>query len=467
MRAHHRRSVATGVLVAAALLSRCATPIDEAPDDSIEPSARVESREEFEIERDRELMQLIEAEEHTAAIALLEDTTARPFDEDSTLLYAGLLIADGEFERARSELEEIAEHSAEARVLLAELEIEPEERKLGFERALELDGTNADAHAGLGLLYLKDGDTRAAADHFSVALERDSGHTTAMRGMARIAQSEGENDRAVELLEQAVSSDPGAGYLHAELAQALLRAGKDEAALERFSAAIARDPANAWHYVDRGRIHQRAARQEKAISDFSRAIELEDRIFLFYYYRAESRYVLDEHRGALSDLERVLELEPRYRDAYPLIAPLYFRFERFSDAASYFVRSYESLGGDPSFAMLAGLSYLRAGEDRRAESMFRHVEGSASRSSLYYDVAREFISPRNDNRTEQLIRRENNTDMQTRMRFYLGALYHMQGRDRAAEALFLQVRDAGDTGFVESELAEVYLESFAARRSTD
>ncbi len=467
MRAHHRRSVAIGLLVAAVFVNRCATPIDEVPDDSAEPSVRVESRAEAGIDLDRKLMLLIDAGEHSAALALLEESTARPFDENTTLLFAGLLIGEGEFERARDELEEIDTHSAEARVLLAELENEPHERKAGFEHALELDASNADAHAGLGLYYLGDGDTQAASDHFAVALEGEPGHTAALRGMARIALSDGDIDRAVELLERAVDRDPDAGYLRAELAQAHMRAGNEGAAIESFTAASELEPHYAWHYVDRGRIHQRADRQEKAASDFSRAIELENRIFLFYFYRAESRYVLEEYRGALSDLERVLELEPRYRDAYPLIAPLYFRFERFSDAARYFLRSYETLGGDPSFALLAGLSYLRAGDDGRAESVFRHVEGSASRSSLYYDMAREYISPRNDNRTEQLIRREANPDMQTRMRFHLGALYHMQGRDRAAEALFLQVRDAGDTGFVESELAEVYLESFDGPRSAN
>ncbi len=372
-------------------------------------------------------------------------------------VHAALLVADDQIESARPVLERHTGESVRARVLLAEITEDPEERRAAFEYALEAAPDHPDALAGLGLTLLEMGEKKLAGRRFEEALEQDPESVTALQGAAEVAAVNDNPEAQIEYLKQAVSHASDAGFLHAELARALQAENRGEEAMDSIDRAIELEPDSPWHLVDRGRMHQRANRHEEAVDDFTSAIELNDSVFLFYYYRAESRFHLDSFEAALKDYERVVGARPDYRDAYAPLATLYYRFERYDEAAEYFLRSWGRVSSDLSFPMLAAISYRLAGETARAEALFRDVERNADRSSLYYDIAREFLHPRRDSRTEQRIRREGHDGMRARMQFYLGVLYETQGRRRAAEYLFLQVRDAGQTGFVETELAEVHL----------
>ena len=378
-------------------------------------------------------------------------------EEALAFVHAALLIADNRRGPARDILERHAAESVRARVLLAEITEEPAARRDAFEYALEADPEHPEALAGLGSTLLRMGDIDAADKRFSDALASDPDSVAALRGAAEVASRNNEIETQIAYLERAVAQAPDAGFLFAELARARRRDNRETEALNAIDRAIELEPDNPWHFVDRGRLHQRADRHEEAGADFDTAISLDDSVFLFYFYRAQSHMNLGSFEAALDDYEYVVAARPDYSNAYAPLATLYYRFERYDEAAEYFLRSQERVSSDLSFSMLAAISYSMAGNEQRARDLFRRVERNADRSKLYFNMAREFLDPRNDNRTEELVRRESSDTMRTRMQFYLGVLYEMQGRDRAAEYLFLQVRDAGRTGFVESELAEVHL----------
>ena len=432
------------------------TGIAAVPDTSSDDPEELELDE----ERDQALLEKIrgalQQNETSRALELFADLE---YGDDGSLafVHAALLVAEDEIEPARDILERYAEGSVRARVLLAEITEDPVERREAFEYALEAEPDHPDALAGLGLTLLEMGELDAAGQRFNAALEKAPESVTALQGAAEVAARNDESQARIEYLERAVSHAQDAGYLHAELARALQAENRDDEALDSFDRAVELEPGNPWHYVDRGRLHQSSGRHEEAVDDFSSAIGLNDSVFLFYHYRAESLLNLNRFEAALEDYEHVVGERPDYSDAYAPLATLYYRFERYNEAAEYFLRAWGRVSSDLSFPMLAGVSYRLAGNNERAKALFRDVERNADRSSLYFDMAREFIDPRRDSRTEQLVRRESHVGMQARMRFYLGVLYEMQGRQRAAEYLFLQVRDAGQTGFVETELAEVHL----------
>lgn len=501
MRIQQWRTTALTCSCGALLLFGCASVPDsgrragEPSDSDVIAALPDESRSEALQSLYRAVQEEIRSGHLQGALDIVEDAPSELRESpDVAYLHANLLLSDGQVHRALELLKEIAElpehlepeHlepdgpseaparsaasdrenvAVAARLLIAAMTVDSDGRAAAWQRVLDLDADNAQARAGLGHALLEAGDNAGATEQFAMALSVDESLVSALLGKAYIAENSGDREEQVRWLERAVRSEPDAGLLASELGHALVAVDRRDDAIESFTAAIELEPESAWHRVDRGRVHQRAGTHDRALEDFDRAIELNPEIFLFYYYRANSRFNSDDFDGALRDYERVVAAEPTYSDAYAPLATLYFRTERYRDAAEYFVRTYDRVSRDPSFQMLAALSYLRAGERSRADLLLRDVERLSDRSSLYYDMAREYQSPRRDSRTEGLIRRESNRNMQTRMRFYLGALYHLEGRERAAEMLFHQVLDAGDTGFVESELAGVYLEAIERARS--
>ncbi|MFP4643525.1 MAG: tetratricopeptide repeat protein [Spirochaetales bacterium] len=427
------------------------------PDSTPEASEDTDSGEDVDRSALEEIRNALERNDNDRALELLSDLEYDSDEEALAYVHAALLIGDDRIGEARDILEPHADESVRARVLLAEITEEPVARRDAFEYALEADPEHPRALAGLGSTLLELGEVDAADERFSDALAGDPDSVAALRGAAEVAARRDETETRIAYLERAVAQAPDSSVLFSELARARRDDNRRAEALDAIDRAIELESDNPWHFVDRGRLHQRAGRHEEAVEDFETAISLEDSVFLFYFYRAESHLNLGNFEAALEDYEYVVTARPDYSDAYPPLATLYYRFERYEDAADYFLRSRDRVSSDLSFPLLAAISYRMAGEDEAARDLFREVERNADRSTLYFDMAREFLDPRNDNRTERLVRRESSDTIRTRMRFYLGVLYELQGRDRASEYMFLQVRDAGRTGFVESELAEVHL----------
>ena len=101
----------------------------------------------------------------------------------------------------------------ETKFQLAEIYLESEVDSLGmalqvYETILAFDEGNADALAGLGSVYLAQGDAETAKDYFENAVDIDPENADAYLGLASAYQTLGELDQAVSSFEEALAQNP-------------------------------------------------------------------------------------------------------------------------------------------------------------------------------------------------------------------------------------------------------------------
>ncbi len=180
------------------------------------------------------------------------DVTAGMADAEPKVVEAESLIADGEYERALETIDAaIAENPSHARFYyvrgnaLSYLDRDAEARA-AYEKAIELDGTDALPHAALGnLIAFQDNATLAhrkeAVPYFQAALALDPKLAAAHQALGVSLLSLGEVQAAIEALETAdrLAGNVETAYL---LAQAHAELGNVEKALGFAKSAIEYEP---------------------------------------------------------------------------------------------------------------------------------------------------------------------------------------------------------------------------------
>lgn len=112
------------------------------------------------------------------------------------------------------------------------LEIErPEEARLAYSRALELEPDHAGAHLNLGRLLHEHGRLAAAEAHYRAALAADPGSATAAFNLGVALEDQGRAERAIEAYLRAVASDPTFADAHFNLSRLYEATGDRPAAL--------------------------------------------------------------------------------------------------------------------------------------------------------------------------------------------------------------------------------------------
>ena len=106
-------------------------------------------------------------------------------------------------------------------------EVEPAKAPEAYERAIQLDPGNADAHVNLGRLYQIGGDLRRAKRHYQLALSAMPGHQLAHYNLGTVFDELEETDRAAGYYRNA----PGVPDAHYNLARICELKGDEVSAL--------------------------------------------------------------------------------------------------------------------------------------------------------------------------------------------------------------------------------------------
>jgi tetratricopeptide (TPR) repeat protein len=143
------------------------------------------------------------------------------------------------------------------------------------QRALELDGDLAEAHAALGL-YLKEHewDFAGAERELRRALELDRGHAPAHQWLAELLVTLGRPDEALASAIRAQELDPVSAIGSVQAAWVLHQAGRHDEAAERLAAALRLDPAFPGAHFLLGRVQAQRRRFAEAIAASSKALHL-------------------------------------------------------------------------------------------------------------------------------------------------------------------------------------------------
>jgi tetratricopeptide (TPR) repeat protein len=382
------------------------------------------------------------------------------------LLLARLLLAAGCPEEARSELAVLIEETGvtvEALLTLSYLENltgNPDRERELLEQALEIDPANPTVLARLGNYHLEAGEYQRAGDLFRSALETDPEEATALRGLGVVLLNQEKYSEAIEMLDKAVQADPGNALNYADRGRAQAGLRNREEAVRDLSKAIELDPDFYWNYIDRGRQYLQLRRFEDAEADFSRAIQIDPELFLPYVYRAGLYDRLDRRSQAIADYRRVLQLNPEYIFAYAPLGVLYYLEEEWEPAAQAFQEAYRYEPEEPSYALLAALSWMQLGKREQFEVYLTEQLGSFPEDGWSEAIARYFLEPALEARTITAVDKETNKLKRARMLFFIASRMLLEQRVETALRYLLLVGEIDRRDLPEKRIAEELLRRF-------
>jgi tetratricopeptide (TPR) repeat protein len=260
-------------------------------------------------------------------------------------------------------------------LMMARLEALPggnrERAKAAATKALELLGDDQlpRAQANLVLAALED-DPEKQLRFYDAAVElapRDADVRRA-RGLHLLMQDEYE--RAREDLDVAIAEEPDDASLREALGMACMMSEQFEAAREAFDKAIELDPEAAGPLLQRARVFAVEGERDKALADIDRAVDLAPRDQSARLLRARILQQAGQSERALADVESVLQQDAEMPAALELKGLIAAERQDYPEA----IRSFRKLAAknpdDPIVLSQLGTLYLAAKQPREAIRRF-------------------------------------------------------------------------------------------------
>jgi TolB-like protein/DNA-binding winged helix-turn-helix (wHTH) protein len=187
-----------------------------------------------------------------------------------------------------------------------------------FQRAIELDNTNAEAHAGLAeaLCYAAIFGLRPALQAFPEAraaaqraLELDPSNPSALNALADVKKGYDWDLRAAEVqYKQALASNPSHMLATLWYAECLSRMERHEEAIALSRRALALDPVSPLSYSNLAMLNWHARRFDPAIQFASQALELDPVFVNAFWWRSMAYAGKGEYALAIENLTAALKL---------------------------------------------------------------------------------------------------------------------------------------------------------------
>lgn len=394
--------------------------------------------------------------------AELED----PGAPETRVLLANLYLAAGDTASAEDVLARVLDEDPEnvdalfSTALIAGARGDEDRRESILEQILELDPTHTGAQAAYGEIQLENRHYQAAREAFTASLEQEEDNLVALVGIGNVLLRlpEPEPEEAEAYLTQAIDIAPEYPFSYVDRSRALAMQHRLDEAESDLDRAIDLDGEYIWHRYDRGNMRLEQRDMEGAIEDFTWVIERDPDIFLNYVYRARAYDFEQNREAAAADYRHALQLRPDYEPAYGPLAVLLFELGEFDDAAQYFDQAWgvsdPAMPADPAYALLSSLSLKHAGRETESREYIEDAAASFPRPSIYWELARYYISPSYEGRIIQEITNEEERILQIRGKFFLAAHMELLGRTRSAVNLYREVVDENLYGYVVARLAE-------------
>jgi serine/threonine protein kinase/tetratricopeptide (TPR) repeat protein len=244
-------------------------------------------------------------------------------------------------------------------------------------KAVELDGSLAEAHASLGLSLYQDGSLAEALTEYEQALEINPQYVwthiwygNAMENHMR------RKDIMIDHLKTAVTLDPLNIVALNNLAYVLSDSGLYEEAERYYLKVIEVVPENVIYRKRLAGHYQRTGQLKKMIEVYEEAVEIDPDYWDLYYWYAESRFNLGQKEEAIGVFEDLVKKMPDSINTYHTYGRfLYYYINDYEEAIYKFNKCLElNPQVDEAYNLLA-YSYSKVDDFNRAlESINRAIE---------------------------------------------------------------------------------------------
>jgi tetratricopeptide (TPR) repeat protein len=205
--------------------------------------------------------------------------------------------------------------------------------RIHLQRAMELDGSIAEAHCTLGLIKSwYEYDWAGAEREFKVALSLDPGQVTALLWQSLYLSAMGRHQEAIASVQLARESDPLSTTVNTYLGVAQTNAGHFDLAIRQLNQTIELDPHNYRAFMFLGRALASAGRHQEGIAEFQKALEINPDNLEALAFVGTAKAADGDRPGALRIMKRVIASGSKTEPAI-LVASIYARL---GDASQMF-----------------------------------------------------------------------------------------------------------------------------------
>ena len=163
---------------------------------------------------------------------------------------------------------------------------------------------------------------------------------------------------------------------------------------------------------------------------------------------------------AIADYQRVLQLNPEYIFAHAPLGVLHYLEEHWEPAARAFQQAYLHEPEEPSYALLAALSWMHIGEQKQVEAYLTEQLGVLPDDGWSKTIARFFLEPALEARTITAANKETNKLKRARMLFFIASRLLIEQRFDTALRYLLLVTEIDSRDLPEKRIAEELLDRF-------
>ena len=257
-----------------------------------------------------------------------------------------------------------------AQAHLARREIVPAGRLLESAVARGIDA--APIYAALVEVYEMSGHIENAIPAMRLAIERDPKNEAYRFRYGMLLTDTRAPAAAIIRLREALAEFPRSARLNFALGVAYSSEHKSDEAAKAFARSIELDPAFAPAHAYLGMAYAEQGKFDESLSLYRRAVSLDDKLAPAHYLVADA--ILREADGdvamAEKHLTRSISLDPAFAPARVMLARLYFRLNRFQEAATLLERLVID---EPNFAdahYQLGRVYMRLKRKTEADAEF-------------------------------------------------------------------------------------------------
>ncbi|MDZ4700426.1 MAG: tetratricopeptide repeat protein [Rhodothermales bacterium] len=209
---------------------------------------------------------------------------------------------------------------------------EPDSSRIAYEKAIELNPSNASAHMWLGQLMEETGDLDAALAHSLEGARIKPGDHEYEYIIGSLYFRMGDNAKAIEYLKPAADALPWHQGAHYNLGQALLRTGRDaearphlaradeaqqmQQAVNDAQSAVQTEPENRDKWVHLSDVQWKVEQYQKAIDAYSVALSLDPANFAMQTNLANMLVQSGDIEAGISRYQSILRIRPEMIDTW-------------------------------------------------------------------------------------------------------------------------------------------------------
>lgn len=254
-------------------------------------------------------------------------------------------------------------------------------------KALAIDQNMPEAQFTLGNLHRTAGDQQEALKAYQAAIEIDPNYSEALAGIGLVELGDGKFEEAKSSFQKAIDANANNSTAHYGLGKTLYKLGNLESALKELNTSLSLHTESAPGHLTRGWVHTGLGHFEEALADFKESLRIKPGNSVAYLGIAKVKENQEELTAAIEELEEAQKSATNKNSLKERQALLYLKQGKLDAALSHYADVIPSSQKPGKAASgMAIVLYLRALSDH--EGLFLASEDFSNARNLIQKTAR-------------------------------------------------------------------------------